>query len=255
MADHRLAQGQGRSVGRVFRRQRRDVGRRRRRGRGEQIVEHVLAAQHGRGACRVGSDRQDAALAEQPAAPAVRPKLDAAEVAALNVRDPVVLGEPLVDERVLGRQELEHAAAAAKHAVDEQLRLALERRAQRDVVVGKEKDVGVFHRDVAQEQPLRREVRDHGLGACVGQHALYLRAQHAGIAQRAVLGGRKQLVVGDAAPEKERHSRGELDVADGERAGFPGLALDAVEELRAHEQTLEREWIPVSKLPSARPIS
>ena len=41
-------------------------------------------------------------------------------------------------------KQLEDAAAAAQHAVDEQLRLALERGAQRDVVIGEQEDVGVF---------------------------------------------------------------------------------------------------------------
>ena len=54
----------------------------------------------------------------------------------------------------------------------------------------------------------------------------------------------EQLVVGDAAPEEERQARCELDVADGERAGFARLALDAIQELRAHEQALERELNP-----------
>ena len=52
--------------------QRRHVRRRRRRRRAEKVVEQPLAAQHRRRAVRIRRDGQDAALAEQPAAPARR---------------------------------------------------------------------------------------------------------------------------------------------------------------------------------------
>jgi hypothetical protein len=68
-------------------------------------------------------------LSEQAAPRAFRPELDPAEVAAANVRNAVVAREPLVHERVLGGQEIDDAAPAPEHAVDEQHRLALERRA------------------------------------------------------------------------------------------------------------------------------
>ena len=49
---------------------------------------------------------------------------------AVDVRDAVVLGEPLVDERVIRRQQIEHAAIFVDDAVEEQLDFALERLAQ-----------------------------------------------------------------------------------------------------------------------------
>ena len=56
---------------------------------------------------------------------------DAAEVAAVDVRDPVVLRQPLVDERIVRRQQIEHAAILADDAVEEQFGLALESPARR----------------------------------------------------------------------------------------------------------------------------
>ena len=61
---------------------------------------------------------------------------DAAELAAVDVRDAVVLGQPLVDERVVGRQQVEDVAVLAHDAGEEQLGLALKRLAQRVVEVG-----------------------------------------------------------------------------------------------------------------------
>ena len=52
----------------------------------------------------------------------------------------------------------------------------------------------------------------------------------------------QQLVVRDAAPEKEGQTRRQLDVVDPERASGRDVgrfALDAEEELRADEQPLE----------------
>ena len=50
-------------------------------------------------------------------------ELDAAEALAAHVVDAVVQREALVQERVVGRQEIEHAAVLAEDAVDEQPRL------------------------------------------------------------------------------------------------------------------------------------
>ena len=53
--------------------------------------------------------------------------VDAAEAAAVDVRNAVVLREPLVEERVVGLQQVEHAAVLAQDALEEQLRLLPER--------------------------------------------------------------------------------------------------------------------------------
>ena len=49
--------------------------------------------------------------------------VDAAEAAAVDARDPVVAREPLVDERVVRAQQIQHAAIFAHGAADEQLGL------------------------------------------------------------------------------------------------------------------------------------
>ena len=138
--------------------QRRDVRRRRRRRHAQDVVEDPLAADDRRRARRIGGDQQNAALAQQPAARRIRVERDAAEAAAVHVRDAVVLGQPLVDERVVRAQQVEHAPVLAHHAFNEQLRLLPERLPQVVVEVRKEPHVRRDRVEVAQVQPLRREV-------------------------------------------------------------------------------------------------
>ena len=108
----------------VFR-QRRDVERRFGRRRAEQAIEYPGAAQHGRGAIRIRGQHQDGALAQQAVARRVLER-HSTEVAALDRLDAVVHRQALVEEGVVRRQQLEHAAIAAQHAVDEQPQLFLE---------------------------------------------------------------------------------------------------------------------------------
>ena len=82
----------------------------------------------------------------------------APEVAAVHVRDAVVPREPLVDERVVGVHQVEHAAVLAHDAAEEQLGLALEGLAQVVVEVGEDEQVRIPVAQLAQEQPLAGEV-------------------------------------------------------------------------------------------------
>ena len=82
------------------------------------------------------------------------------------------------------------------------------------------------------------EVGHQALRARVGQHAKDLPFEHLGLAQLATLGQVEQLVVGDAAPEKERQPRGELDIRDsvgGLRRDAGRVCLDPEEELRVDQ--------------------
>ena len=102
-----------------------DVGRRRRRRRAEDVLENPRAAQHRRRAVGVRRGQQHAALAEQP--PAIRiGQRHAAELLAAHVRNAVVQRQPLVHERVVRGQQVEHAAVLAHDALDEQLDLFAE---------------------------------------------------------------------------------------------------------------------------------
>ena len=158
---------------------------------------------------------------------------DAPEVAAVDVRDPVVAGQPLVDERVVRGQQLHDAAVLADDAVHEQLGLPPEALAQLVVEVGevaRRRDVAA---QVAQHQPLAGEVVHERPRPRVVQHAPDLALEHhaAGAAGRAR--PRSAAVVRHRAPEEERQPRRQLEVRH-RRRGLGGgqRRLGPEEELR-----------------------
>ena len=109
----------------------RHVRRRVRRADAEERLQEPLAAGDRRSAGRVRRHRQQRALAQQAAAHVeLRGQRHAAELRAIDVRDSVVLRQPLVDERVIRGQQIEDAAILMDDAAEEQLDLALVRRPQ-----------------------------------------------------------------------------------------------------------------------------
>src|SRR5690606_25789334 len=107
----------------VRRPERRHVRRRRWGRRAEQVLEDPLAADDRRGAVGIRSDRQYAAVAEEPATRVVGRQPHAPEVRTLDVRDAVVARDALVQERVIGAQQIERTAVLAHDAAEEKLRL------------------------------------------------------------------------------------------------------------------------------------
>ncbi len=76
-------------------------------------------------------------MPQQSSAMAVGRQNDAAEAIALHVGNAVVARQPLVEERVVGTQQIERAAILADDALDEHLGLDAKRLPQRVVEVGK----------------------------------------------------------------------------------------------------------------------
>src|SRR5262249_48109935 len=105
----------------------RDVGGRRRRRRTEDVLQNPLAADHWRRPVRARRVGQNRALTEQAPTRAVGRERDAPESFAVHARDPVVPRQTLVEEGVVGVQQVQHAAVPADDAVEEQRRLVLER--------------------------------------------------------------------------------------------------------------------------------
>ena len=60
--------------------------------------------------------------------------------------------------------------------------------------------------DIAEEQPLFREIRDQRTGPRVRKHALDLLFKHRGIFQFSLRGNRQQFLVRNTAPQEERQT-------------------------------------------------
>ncbi len=167
----------------------------------------------------------------------------AAEAETLDVGNAVVPCEPLVEERIVGTQQIERAAILANHALDEHLGLDAKRLPQGIVEVGKR----LLHRDrrrqVAQEEPLPGEVAHERGEPIVGHHAADLAIEHGRVAQPPLFRQPQQFLVGNAAPQEKREPRGELDITDAIRRigrNARWIGFDAQQELGADEQTLQR---------------
>src|SRR5439155_14936838 len=93
----------------------------RRRRRSENVAQDPYSANHRRSPRRVGRDRQYTAVPQQSATLAVRSERHAPEAAAVDVRNPVVLCQSLVEKRVVRLDEVEHTAIFTQNAVHEQL--------------------------------------------------------------------------------------------------------------------------------------
>ncbi len=180
-------------------------------------------------------------MAEQPAPRAVGRQRDAAQVGVAHAFDAVVRGEALVQIRVVGVEQLEHAAPLAQDLGEQELGLAPKRRAQVRV------EIRVLRRqlvELAQLQPLAREVLDEALRACVREHALDLRREHrraraAAPPRRRASSSSSGMLLQRKNDSRDASSRSlmRVDVA-GRDVG--GLALEPVEEIRIDEQARQR---------------
>src|SRR5262245_1923972 len=102
----------------------------------------------------MGRHGQNAPVPKQSSTGALRLQGDASEMCSLDVRDAVVDRKTFVEERVVGGQQFERAAVLTDDAVEEQLRLALHRCAQRSVEVREAESDGNRTGEIAQIQPL-----------------------------------------------------------------------------------------------------
>jgi hypothetical protein len=73
-----------------------------------------------------------------------------------------VTRQPLVDERVVGVHQVEHAAVLAHDALEKELGLALEGLSKVVVEIGEQLGVRHLAFEVAQMQPLSREIAHEG---------------------------------------------------------------------------------------------
>ena len=141
-------------------------------------------------------------------------------------------------------------------AADEQPRFLLHRLAQ--VLVELRIQLGVGHDagELAQLEPPRGEVVDQRVRPRIAEHALDLPLEHGRIVQRAANRRVAQLVVRDAAPEKERQPRGQVEIARDDTPCRPrspaGSRSTRKRKLGAARMRSIPRWMPASKPPIRR---
>jgi hypothetical protein len=114
-----------------------------------------------------------------------------------------MLREPLVDERVVRPQQIQHAPVFPQDALEEELGFPPEGVPQILVEVREQPHVRRDRIEVAQVQPLRCEIRDQRFSARVREHATHLALENHRFAKPARDRQVQQLVVRDAAPQKK----------------------------------------------------
>ena len=112
--------------------------------------------------------------------------------------------QSLVQECVVGTQQIEKAAILAQHAFEEEVRFSGKRGPEVFIEVWKRRRVGQDHLDVAQIQPLADEIGYERLCAEIRQHARDLSLQHGALFQSTALTQIEKLVIGAATPEEKR---------------------------------------------------
>ena len=114
-----------------------------------------------------------------------------------------MLGKALVQERIVRAQQIEHASVLANHAVDKKLGLLPERLPKVIVKIREETHVRRNRVEIAQVQPLRREVGDEVLRTRVRQHPFDLPLENGGLVEIAAGGNVQQFVIWNAAPQEK----------------------------------------------------
>ena len=206
-----------------------------------QGFQDPLASQDRGCTSRIGGNRQYTGLRNQSPA-LVTGELNPPEVSALDTGMPVMTGQSLVEESVVGVQKIDQAAVILQYRTEEELRFATHGLSQRFVKVGKPVRVGLSALQIPQLQPLPGKIFHQGLGPGIPEHPLNLLSQDSRIVEFGSLGQAEQLVVGQAAPEEVGKTRGELIGPQGVgRACRVGLRIEfkSEEEMGRHQDSLQ----------------
>ena len=114
-----------------------------------------------------------------------------------------MLGQALVDERVIGPQQVEHAAIFVHDALNKEFCLASKGLPQVVIEVRKGARIRIERCQIAQVQPLSGEVAHQHARPSVCQHPPYLLIEHGRLLEPSARGQVAQFIVGDAAPKEE----------------------------------------------------
>src|SRR5262249_45254987 len=137
-----------------------------------------------------------------------------AEVAAVDIRNPIVPGQAFVQKGVVRLDQFEDAAILAQHVVEKELGLLAERLTEIVIEVRVETRVRLDRLQITQAQPLTGEVGREVERAAIGEHSARLLLEHVRATELAGNRGGEQFIVGNAAPQEERQAGCQLEIAD-----------------------------------------
>ncbi len=209
----------------------------RRRGRrldAQQLGDNPVATLHRGGDVGVRQDRHQASGGQQTAPGRVL-EADAHELVGPHRGQSVVRGQAIVDEGLLGGEQLVESATFLDDRRDQQLHLGPHVLPQCGGEVWVR--LGVLDQLLAQRtrvEPLAGEVLGESLRFGVGKHALDLCFDRVRLVQLALCGELEQRVVGHRVPQEVGEARGEFVAVEGhEVVTSLGLSeLDVVQEKR-----------------------
>ena len=223
----------------VVGRDRADVCRGRGHRRADDAPEHPVAALHGAGPPRRRRGRQHGTQAEQAPAVVLRQTVDPGEGVARGRadRDPVVLGERPVEERVVGKDDLVDGPVLPDDVLEEGDGLLVQRRPEPVGELGEPAGIDALEPvEAVEPQPLAEELRREPARLRVAQHPAGLALQLRGLPQPAPGGRRAELLVGHRRPEEEAEPAGELPVGQRHDPGPTGRRrLGPVQEGRGDQ--------------------
>src|SRR5262249_20620444 len=149
----------------------------------ENVFENPSAARDRRRSSPDRTDGQETALSEDSAAWAVRFQGNAPKVAAVDIRNAVMLREAIVDKCVIGIEKIHDSAIFPDDAINEHLGFTLEGLPQIFIeVLSRRLNLCEF----AKAEPLAREVGRQRLGLRIGQHAASLLLEDFGVLEPAL---------------------------------------------------------------------
>ena len=186
------------------------------------------------------------ALPQQPAARRVGHS-NPPELASVDAGNPVMLRQTLVYKGVIRVHQVHHAAIFVLDAFKEQLGFLEHGLAEVIVEIGEIHQIGRRVLEIAQEQPLFREIVGERVRARVDQHALHLLFENCRILEFALGGKIQQRVVRYAAPQEKRQPRSQGHVINAiRRAGgnIGRVGLETEQEFGTRQDELERGFDP-----------
>src|SRR5262249_44505548 len=141
---------------------RRHIGRWRWRRCAEDIGKNPLTAQYRRRAVGIRGHGEHAALAKEPTPRRIAER-HPAELISINVRNPIVLGQAFVYERVIGSKQVHYTAIFTHDTADEQLGLSEKGLAKIVVKIGKHLLIGRRGFQIPQIEPLAKKIGKESL--------------------------------------------------------------------------------------------